>query len=456
MRAASLLVLRDAASDSQGFESAVSSHRQTIIEKGYLSASVVRQLLDLFRAHYRRWVALRENRDTEADLDFTGSPLLLCACCLIAVRHWDSLKAGETAAILFTEAKKLLQVQLLEAPQGLAFFQAVLILSLWSTTIGQKPLSIDSWLTSGFAIQHGKASDVFKDAEYSSSLESEYTSTVGKLLLWSRLCLAHLHACVSMRRKAVFGAREIDRIKKTLPPGELSNFEMRMVAELSLYWDLYENAVAAPVALPQAQAALQSWKLVWQFLFDQPRSQFLQMGFHFAQLLIFEQSLNNKSAAVRESLISEMVRLSSAILQLAMDTADERTKHLTDHIYHMISFAAVTLCRLLCKYEEQMQATQYTADHDLLIMNTASWLRTLGTQLHVGQTMGNVIDAVHRKLRPSAHNRRRDSEPENATPDTLTFPELLGVDTLDLDWDAILPDWQSLASDEIPHSAHPA
>ena len=191
-REAPLLILRDATSDSQGFEPAVSSYRQNIIEKGYLSAAEVRQLLDLFQRHYRRWIALRDNRDTEADLDFTGSPLLLCACCLIAVRHWNSLKAGETAAILFTEAKDLLQNQLLEAPQGLAFFQAVLILSLWSTTIGQKPLSIDSWLISGFAIQHGKASDVFKDAEYSSSLESEYTSTIGKLLLWSRLCLAHL------------------------------------------------------------------------------------------------------------------------------------------------------------------------------------------------------------------------------------------------------------------------
>jgi hypothetical protein len=63
------------------------------------------------------------------------------------------------------------------------------------------------------------------------------------------------------------------------------------------------------------------------------------MGFHFAQLLIYEQALSSRSAAVRESLLSEMVRLSAAILTLAMETTDLRTQHLSDHIYHVITFA---------------------------------------------------------------------------------------------------------------------
>ncbi len=75
------------------------------------------------------------------------------------------------------------------------------------------------------------------------------------------------------------------------------------------------------------------------------------MGFHFAQLLVFDQALKSRSAAVRASLLSEMVRLSAAILHLAMDTADDRTRHLTDHIYQYVqcpfSFCALSEDRSL-------------------------------------------------------------------------------------------------------------
>lgn len=454
---APLLVIRDAATEG-------STHLDprlgttNIVEKSFVSADEAKELLIIFHNHYKRWIALRESAESSSDLNITNSPLLLCACCLIAVRHWSSERATHVVDALFAEAKSLLGQHLLQSPQPLAFFQAVLVLSLWSTTIGQTPLSIDAWLVTGFAIQHASASDVFRESHYSSSLDSEFESTVGKLLLWNRLCLAHLHACISMRRTSMVTKADIERVRKRLPPGKLSNFEMRMVAETNIYWTLYENAVASSVNLPQAQAALQTWKTVWGFLFDQPRAQFLQMGHHFAQLLIFEQCLNNKSAAVRESLVSEMLRLSTAILQLAMETSDDRTKHLTDHIYHMITFAAVTLCRLLCKYESQLQARLNISESDTLILSTITWLRSLGSSLHVGHTMGDLIQAAHRKLRPEAHvELRRASEPQQPTPDQTIFPDFIGMgmDTLDIDWDAMLPDWQSLASDELTHAAMP-
>lgn len=428
---------------------------QNIIDKGFISSNEAKQLLAIFNTHYRRWITLRESSKKISDLELKNSPLLLCACCLIAVRHWSSERARNIVDVLLTEAKDLLSQQLLQSPQPLEFFQAILLLTLWSTTIGQKPLSIDAWLVTGFGIQHSSASDVFKESHSSSRLESENGNTVGKLLLWNRLCLSHLHACISMRRTSMASKADIERIRKELPSGELSNFETRMVAETNLYWTLYEHAVASSVNLLQAQTALQSWKHDWVFIFNQPRAQFLQIGYHFAQLLIYEQSLNNKSAAVRESLLSEMVRLCSGILQMAMETSDDRTKHLSDHIYHMITFAAVTLCRLLCKYEGQLQAMPNIADSDTLVCQTAVWLRTLGSSLHVGHTMGDVIDAAHRKLRPNVHaelHRAREAQP---TPDQATFPDLLGMgmDTLEFDWDSMLPDWQSLASDDPTHSA---
>lgn len=424
-------MIRDAVSETEISHLNERSDEETIIDKGFLTSEEAIELLGLFHRYYRRWITLRENDSSECDP--THSPLLLCACCLIAVRHWTSSRASYIAPVLLVEARRLLGQHLLQAPQPLAFFQSVLVLSLWSTTVGQKPLSVDGWLITGYGIQNRLAApEVFGDS-------------IGDVFLWTKLCLSHLHACISMRRKAMINKGEIDRIKRLLPLAELSNFEVRMVAELHLYWTLYEKAIATAVNLPQAQAAMQGWKSTWSFLLDQPRSQFLEMGLYFSQLLLFEQSLNNKSAAVRESLLSEMVRHCSKILQLAMDTTDDRTKHLTDHIYHMITFAAVTLTRLLCKYEVQLQAKIDLTESDALIIRTIDWLHCLGSPLHVGHTMGSVIVAVHRKLRPG----RDLVQPQVATPDHSVFPDLLGMDTLDFDWDTVVPDWQSFASDEI-------
>jgi hypothetical protein len=121
------------------------------------------------------------------------SPLLLCACCLIAIRHTTEDLATGIAPHLFQEAKLLLSAGLLVMPQSLAFFQASLILSLWSTTIGQDLLSIDSWLTSGFALQHSFASDLFSPfINQRPSITPLSREEISCLSVWNHLCLVHL------------------------------------------------------------------------------------------------------------------------------------------------------------------------------------------------------------------------------------------------------------------------
>ena len=120
------------------------------------------------------------------------SPLLLCACSLIAIRHTAQQSALILAPLLFQEAKALLSSVLLEVPQSIEFFQAALILSMWSTTIGQTPLSIDSWLVSGFALQHSQASDIFAPVTSPEQSVSLSRSELDRWCIWNHLCLAHL------------------------------------------------------------------------------------------------------------------------------------------------------------------------------------------------------------------------------------------------------------------------
>jgi hypothetical protein len=169
------------------------------------------------------------------------------------------------------------------------------------------------------------------------------------------------------------------------------------------------------------------------------------MGYQFSQLLMYDMSLKSRSAAVRESLLSEMVKVSAAIIRLAMDTGDDRTRHLTDHVYHMITFAAVTLCRLLHMYEGQLSTTNNIPELDSLILQLVRWLHLIGLPCHIAHILGDVVSAFHRKLRPEAHFATTpDTDLDQATPEDFSFffPELLGMDSFSDNLEGLLPDWE--------------
>jgi hypothetical protein len=149
-------------------------------------------LLALFQEHYGRWVSFSTLIPTAMLLeDVRKSPLLLSACCLIAVRHTLQDLATQLAPILFKEAKTLLSVAMLTVPQPIEFFQASLVLGMWSTTIGQTPLTIDSWLLSGFALQHSIASGLFHSVGQTRRTPQDKRE-LDHLCVWNHLCLVHL------------------------------------------------------------------------------------------------------------------------------------------------------------------------------------------------------------------------------------------------------------------------
>jgi hypothetical protein len=71
---------------------------------------------------------------------------------------------------------------------------------------------------------------------------------------------------VGTRRKSVIGRAQIDRCRDILASDSATNFEMRMVAEVQLYWILYENCCLGDVDLPKAQSALQQWRQTWKLV----------------------------------------------------------------------------------------------------------------------------------------------------------------------------------------------
>lgn len=193
------------------------------------------------------------------------SPILFCACCLIAIRHTSEELAAILAPKLYDCARSLVSSMLLTTPQSVDFFQAALILCMWSTTVGQVPLSIDSWLLSGFALQHSQSSPIFAMI---TSQSHRYTKmdevTLDHICLWNHLCLAHLHYCVGTSRRSTLQAWQIERCEAIIGSDHAINFEMRMVAEIQLYWTVYGTLIDDSVDLHTSTTALKMWKKKWR------------------------------------------------------------------------------------------------------------------------------------------------------------------------------------------------
>lgn len=224
-----------------------------------------------------------------------------------------------------------------------------------------------------------------------------------------------------------------------------------MVAEIKLYWSLYENYSPGAKDILKALAALQAWKQEWSFVLgkyillspasvicnltctfpEQPRSQFLIMGYHFTHLLLYDQSLKSRTVRARESVIPEMIRHATSIINLAIDTTDDRTRHLSDHIYHMITFAAVIICRLLHKFEEQLKVSHDVSSLDSLIMKLVAWMQSVGLPCHAAHTLGNVIAATHRKLRSRSSTETviEQYDPQSVIDYAAFFPDFMGLET---------------------------
>lgn len=431
--------------------SARSTGRNDIISRGIITYETALPLVAIYQEHYGRWVALSPDEPLGDVVDhLRESPLLFCASCLIAVRHMDALLAAKLAEPLFAETKRLLADAMLTVPQAFEFFKATVILSYWSTTIGSTPLSLDSWLISGIALQQCLASAFPSKPGNASQEIAMDRQTLDRRCVWNHICLAHLHYAVGTRRTSILDHKQIEQARLILGVDGVTEFEIRIVAEIELYWVVYEHCCTRNVDLPRAQAALRAWRNEWARMFQQPRSTFLRMGLHFAQLVAYDQSMRSRSSAVRESLLVEMIQTSLAILDLAVVTTDDRTKHLSDHIYHLIAFAAVTICRLLHKYEQQLASAYEAHELDEVVLRIVTWLHSVGPSCHVGHTFGDLVAGLHKKLRPNAHLTSptlsyQGVDPFHDTELVALFPDLLSTELLTGPTPELLADWQGFS-----------
>ena len=118
------------------------------------------------------------------------SRLLLCSIYLIVLRHSDNVSEALAPALL-RETKRLLGHSLLGVIDSLDTFRSLLVLSLWSTSVGGELLGIDGWLLTSYAIQHGKIGMTFQEA-FKKSSRGLGNDQMDAWCIWVHICVAHL------------------------------------------------------------------------------------------------------------------------------------------------------------------------------------------------------------------------------------------------------------------------
>lgn len=276
--------------------------------------------------------------------------------------------------------------------------------------------------------------------------------------------------CVGTRRRSIINRNWLAKGEIVLNGDSVSEFEERMVAETRLYWIMYEKCTVFPVNLADIKRTLRKWReqffpqismslhlLVGQTSLtheDKPRSQFLRMGYNLSLILAYFQALkspkysNTSSCLNRPAIIVFMTHLTASIISFAISTIDDYLPHLTDHIYHMITFSAITLCGLLHSQERIIRAAAtvpspastpsstttitnnsgkdnahyhkntpesidnrgYAPAHDSLdiaylddlIDRVVRWMQSIGRTRHVANLLADIIVGWHTKLRGGA------------------------------------------------------
>lgn len=110
------------------------------------------------------------------------------------MRHTADEYATSLAHRLFRETQSLIGNSLLTVAQSIEVFQSILVLSLWSTTIGQRPLAVDGWLLTSYAIHQAQVCPIFQEVlrQPLRPRPLEENSHINAWCIWNHLCLAHL------------------------------------------------------------------------------------------------------------------------------------------------------------------------------------------------------------------------------------------------------------------------
>ena len=362
-------------------------HDQDIISLGLISEEQAIAFLTHFRENYNRWVSFPEDVSIKVILDGIRRrcSLLLTVCCSISIRFLDQDLRAKIYKLLMQKLQAELNQSLLVVPQTIEFMQALAVISIYPAVLSDGEFIIDGWFYSSLALQHFITKDALGLVMSFDGIGpvTEFDE-ITAYRVWNHLCLVHLVNCILSGRMCILDETRFDLCRRTLDLSSATNFDGRMIAEITLQLIVY-NFIEGDQSLSSVEEDLKLWKNEWGYLFEQPIIQFTESTYHYGCFLIVlnwmyvQQSSkmpsisitsvingNNGSqidqvlAACDKAVINNMVmHLIHVINGLLTVSDDSYFAHLSDQIHFCGAYSAIMLLRII------IVLTQFGRAHEL-------------------------------------------------------------------------------------------
>lgn len=209
--------------------------------------------------------------------------------------------------------------------------------------------------------------------------------------LYNHLTLVHLVNCVISGRMCILDDTRLDYCKNTLGLPSSTNFDGRMISEIQILVICYKfiQTLLLSTTLEEVedhykytQAEMQSWKLQWEYLFEQPALQFVDFCSNFVYLLVvfnytyyklkLEGKFKNSKHMPQLGNIDSMIELAemadlATMYQYALNVVntirnienDAYFAYLSDQIHFFFYFAGIILMKMMKYFKLNKVALDY-------------------------------------------------------------------------------------------------
>lgn len=279
-----------------------------LVTLNLISLSEALILVEAFREHYGAWCSFPASMPIEMlveNIRVNEGSLLLTTTCVLALRYTDRYHDLKTRVYknLLYKLKSDLELSLKIMPQSTEFLQAIVILSLYSSSFSSDIMSLDGWYLSGIGIQQyltGNIQESLQTALGHNNLpvdDDEEIQAFTSYRIWNHLCLVHLTHCVFSGRMCVVDEIRLNLSRRVLQLPKATNFDGRMVGEIALELILYNFMQGCQAtgsitpgdpanSLEDVKEDLKDWLEEWSYLFTQPITQFLEFAYHYGYAMI--------------------------------------------------------------------------------------------------------------------------------------------------------------------------
>jgi hypothetical protein len=319
-------------------------HYDDVISNGILTLSQVTDLMIKFRQNYGRWVLFPSSLSTETLIERIrhNSSFLLTTCCCVSLRYsvngsFENLetlvRARNTMKLLKRKLLRDLEKSVTKVTSTFSgqveFIQALVILSIYSysltsifSTINDDDIivrdidptdkfSLDPWLLSSIGLTAFQSKSVFCNLFKNPTLELSVSSPLSILYneldtkeyqaltylrLYNHLCLVHLINCVFTGRMCVVDEIRLNYCTAALSLPSATNFDGRMVSEIEILLITYNyiqvnlnvfNNNTPEEAFRSVLEEMSYWHDQWEYIFNQPALEFVELCFNFCSLLVY-------------------------------------------------------------------------------------------------------------------------------------------------------------------------